>query len=113
MSAPEYNEAAVLSDYLWRNYSHHATRFEYMALKAIPGELGVESLLSISEGNSAEVVDAVQNRNPEIRAVIMNRIVREHSTDIHVQRCTSCNRIVQSPKSQQCLWCGYDWHPTA
>ena len=25
-------------------------------------------------------------------------------------RCPDCNRIAETPKAKQCLWCGSDWH---
>jgi hypothetical protein len=32
------------------------------------------------------------------------------SNELRPNRCPSCRRIVRTPKAQQCLWCGHDWH---
>jgi len=32
------------------------------------------------------------------------------SARVVVNRCPRCSRVVRTPRAQQCLWCGHDWH---
>lgn len=107
----EYNEAEVLSDYIWNNYYQFVTRFEGLAVKVVfGGEHKTESFLELARDNAPEVIEAVANNDPKIKMVITARIFREHLGLIHINRCPACDRIVRTPKARQCLWCSADWH---
>jgi hypothetical protein len=46
----------------------------------------------------------------EYKTKAFKYIFDKNSENIFIHRCGRCNRILVSPKSQQCLWCGFDWH---
>jgi hypothetical protein len=37
------------------------------------------------------------------------RILAEH-TELRINRCPRCERVLRAPAAMQCFWCGYDWH---
>ena len=39
-----------------------------------------------------------------------DRLLRDFSDQIVVNRCERCNRIVASPVACTCLWCGNHWY---
>jgi hypothetical protein len=49
----------------------------------------------------------------EFRANILKKVLEAHGASIVICRCCRCNRILKSRNAQQCLWCGYDWHPAS
>lgn len=42
-----------------------------------------------------------------IKNNIVNRILTEHREKIIINRCPECDRILETPRSRQCLWCGH------
>lgn len=54
--------------------------------------------------------ESLKYSESDFRRIVRDRLFNEHSSEIHVSRCSNCQRIVKTPKSKQCLWCGYDWH---
>lgn len=120
MHQPEYNERQDLVNYLLRNYSSHLTRFEALAIKAVDLERegstdawDQSSLMTLAEDSDPKVLEAVKTRDPHIREVLADRLLRDHADQIVVNRCPRCTKIVVSPGARQCLWCGHDWHGDA
>ncbi len=45
----------------------------------------------------------------ELTAKLVRDIYEANREKIVVRRCAGCNRILASPRSHQCLWCGSQW----
>ncbi|MHC5541289.1 DUF6794 domain-containing protein [Singulisphaera rosea] len=41
---------------------------------------------------------------------LVERMLREHSAEIIINRCPSCKQVCRTPKARQCWECGHDWH---
>lgn len=106
-----YDDEAALATYIWDHYSSFFTRIE-LTTAARSGIHTKGSILTREPVDEAEVRDLLA-RGPEIfRRRAASRVLLEHRDDVFINRCGRCGRIVRTPKAQQCLWCGYDWHPS-
>ncbi len=114
MEPQAYIEEEVLDHYLWHNYHHLTTRFENFALMAFERGLeGKSALQAIDQNDDPSVISAFERRDPNLRALIIQRITRDPANMVIITRCPSCARIVATPRAQQCQWCFHDWHPSA
>jgi hypothetical protein len=56
-------------------------------------------------------IDAILERGyEEFSRKVTERVMREHGSQVVLNRCPKCGRVVQTPKAKQCLWCHHDWH---
>ena len=123
-----YVEAGVLVGYLWRNYGHLFSDDEHRAVRAMMGEAKISHYCKAGRA-PAEYADLIREmmgsiEAPETKALLADgvdefyrrgceRVLRDHSASIIINRCPRCACIVVSPKSRQCLWCHHDWHDLA
>ena len=116
MADRPYDENDERKRYVWRHFPDAIRPHQ-----CIPHPDAVEAALplehreifrgywnAIGTSESPELESLVTRIQAEIETVNFNAAVGDQTFDIH--RCGKCSRILQSPKSQQCLWCGYDWH---
>jgi hypothetical protein len=115
-----YSEDDELTNYVWNHYSCFLTPVELKASWAVlaeqaakTGNLVVSEFLRRRHQLAADpaVVEAIADGIELFRHRTAHRILRDHFGEIYVNRCAKCNRVVRTPKAQQCLWCGHDWHP--
>lgn len=119
IDAPTYDDDRELTDYIWRNYTHLLTNHEALTNKAVIGA-------AKADGASPEIKRHLQRfwgsvDDPAIapalvdgvdafRDWVRDRVLHECHADVFVNRCPVCSRVVRTPRAQQCLWCGHDWH---
>jgi len=41
---------------------------------------------------------------------VRDRILREHPSEVHINRCPRCSALTRTPQAQWCPACGHDWH---
>ncbi|MEW4452071.1 hypothetical protein AB1L30_05235 [Bremerella sp. JC817] len=118
-STASYDDDAELSSYIWRHYTSLLTEIERKANKAILAEQKAEAAdpsmanhLRARWGirNDPQVIAALRDGPDTFRRRVSERIMREVPQQVFINRCPACQRIVQTPKAQQCLWCGCNWH---
>ena len=114
-----YDDDAELTKYIWNNYRDLLTDLERLADRAVMAEQKAsdsdERMAKIlREGwgsrDDPRVVEALKDGPEVFRGRVRKRVLAEHADQVIVNRCPSCQRIVATPKSRQCLWCGEDWH---
>jgi len=124
MPSIEYNDAEVLKSYIDRHADYYMSEFERRCV-----ELGIrrekaEAAEAFGEPRAAvrnrevwtkyasrDVVLALAEGVGEYKRRIKERLMRQCAKgELSVNRCPKCHRIVRTPKAQQCLWCGHDWH---
>lgn len=112
----EYDEDYVLARYVLQFYLHLMTPTEQKALRAVfliakaAAGHDTKDLWRRQIGNDFAVLDLLADGVETFRRRTASRLLREHPNAIFVNRCARCNCVVATPKAQQCLWCGYDWH---
>jgi hypothetical protein len=60
--------------------------------------------------NSPEVVAALREGAEAFRLGVRERLVRECSDQMFINRCPACSRVLRTPRARQCLWCSHSWH---
>jgi len=118
--AMDYDDEAVLTHYVWEHYQGLMTEFERRVGIAIIGRAKATSSSSppmarmLNErwggANDPEVEAALAEGPEAFRRRICRRLLGERGSEVLVNRCPSCGRVVRTPQARQCFWCGHDWH---
>ncbi len=115
----EYNEDAELDRYVLAYYPNLMTRLESLGQKAAFSE---EKADGASESmarklrekwghqNDPEVVAALSQGTDTFRRRVRERILRENSDEVFLNKCAKCEKLVKTPRAKLCLWCGHSWH---
>jgi uncharacterized C2H2 Zn-finger protein len=114
-----YDDEDELTTYVWNHYWRFFTPVEAKAGWAVHAEAKARvGSPRIAEAiwkrhNLAEdpaVMEALTDGVEAFRRRTAKRVLSDHDSEVFVNRCPKCNRVVRTPKAQQCLWCGHDWH---
>lgn len=107
-----------LTAYVIKHYSRFMTRREAMAYNALlldlkEGEPAKALLKRVRRdwgGEDALVRAMLDQGSDNFMKAVRDRIMREHSGEIVINRCPKCQTLTRTPKARQCLACGEDWH---
>jgi hypothetical protein len=114
-----YDDEHQLTTYVWNHYARLFTPVEAKAAwavhadaKARVGSTGVAEFIwkRHNLADDPAVMKALADGVEAFRRRTARRVLRDHASDVFVNRCPKCSRVVGTPKAQQCLWCGHDWH---
>jgi hypothetical protein len=115
-----YDELGMVAHTVLRYHPHLLTEFERKAIVAFDGRwrvaLARDPEVMHHQLRLAGVFDtpglgAVMSRGYEAFCRdIAARVLFEHASDLVLNRCPRCDRIVRTPTARQCLWCFHDWH---
>ena len=118
MKAEGYDEAKALDEYVMHNFSTLMTDLERRAYtlaqqreKAKHSSVAAERLPKWTAAAGADA-EAMSQGEVQVAAARIRQRIQNDSRDgqIVINRCPNCSRIVKTPRSRQCLWCGHDWH---
>lgn len=120
MDKCEYNDGDTLTQYVWNNYQHLFSRLERLGVKAVLAEdkANIASSPKMAEmlrnkwgaENDPGVVAALSDGVDIFRERVRDRVLREHTDHVFINRCSNCKRVVRTPRAKQCLWCSHSWH---
>ena len=117
----QYHDRRELAEYLWHNYPDFFSGIERLAAGTLLAEQKMTSPMMsesmkqvmqsrwVSRGES-EIDRLLADGECEFKIRSAERVMRAHPSELFVNRCRSCGRIVATPRAKQCLWCGNDWH---
>lgn len=116
----EYDDEAELHRYIFNNYPHRLSERECALRHAALLELKARHSSSDSRAASYRGMDGYF-LDAEVAAIAesglgaydwqcCDRILRDDASDIYINRCEACQRIVVSPVACTCLWCGCQWY---
>jgi hypothetical protein len=115
-----YDDEDELTTYVWNHCARFFTRLEAKAAWAVYAEAQVRlGNAHVAEfiwkrhqlADDPAVMDALADGVEAFRRRTAMRVLSHHAHEVFVNRCPKCDRVVRTPKAQQCLWCGHDWHP--
>ena len=116
----EYDEDRELTRYVWDNYQQLMTEFEWRVGRAIVGRAKATAVKSPEmagafhrewgEVGVPEVETALADGPEVFRQRVRDRLLSERRSEVFVNRCPKCARVVRTPQARQCFWCGFDWH---
>lgn len=118
MAHQEYDESKALEEYKTRNFwmlmtdlERDSYRLALQREKASHSEFCAERLPRWIATAGAEATERSQVGFRALSDQIHQRIQRDiWAGRLAINRCPQCSRIVKTPLTRQCLWCGYDWH---
>ncbi len=116
----DYDEDYELRRYVWHNFNHALTEREHALHAAATLELKARH-------SSSDTVAARYRQMPDyfidadVAAIAeiglgafeqqcCDRLLREHGSEIRINRCERCHHILASPVACACVWCGYHWY---
>ena len=108
-----YNDDRELTSYVWRNYRNLITPLESLADKTIQSEIKAQhaspkmaSMLRHRWGcqNDPAVVAVLEDGPEAFRDRVRDRLLRDCTDQIILNRCPQCSRLVATPQAKQCLW---------
>ena len=122
MNPDNYDDEVAVAAYAMKNYPDLMTALDrrvcdYIApILSTSNDFKLRRLYACLEDrdghiNDAEVIAAFAVPIEERRMNAGRRLIESCRSDLAVARCIDCNRVLRTPRAQQCLWCGADWHP--
>jgi hypothetical protein len=116
----KYDEGHQLCEYIWRYYDHLLTGQERALCHAVSLELRARHARSYEEAEQIrklttyffdeDVAEIAEHGLDTFRLKCCDRLLEEYGGEIYINRCERCRRIVVSPISCACLWCGHHWY---
>jgi hypothetical protein len=116
----DYDDEALLTSYMWNHYQHLMTDFERRVGLAIIGrrKAAAASSLAMSQmlnqrwgaADDPQIEAALAEGQDLFRNRVCHRLLAEVASEVFINRCPSCRRVVRTPGARQCFWCGHDWH---
>ncbi|HRX87396.1 MAG TPA: hypothetical protein P5572_20410 [Phycisphaerae bacterium] len=114
----DYDEGAVLTELVVGHYWRFLTEFE----KRVVSAWRIRRKWTGVDERRIHLYDLRHNLHsqPDVQSALTDpeafltcvrkRILRDHTNEVHINRCPECQRVLRTPQAQQCPWCGYDWH---
>ena len=112
----QYDEESELTRYVWDHYLPLVTDFERRVGTAIiwrqkaVASGSPQMARTFGKTDDPEIGFALSEGAEAFRRRVRGRLLVEHAGEVFVNRCPNCERVVRTPRAQQCLWCGHDWH---
>jgi hypothetical protein len=119
MAAPDrYDDDEILTRYVLAHFGYLLParqvvllKYAYQRLKRWDDESlqkpPVRRWLGLDDPDASKVFE---NGPLAFMRTLRDQLLSERKDKIRINRCPKCSRIVRTPKAQQCLWCGFDWH---
>lgn len=114
-----HDEEAELTHYVLRHHGDMLTGFEHAVLRAawareeFQEETGtaVAAHLMARYGRSGDrrIDEALAGGVDTFRRSTSRRILAENP-GLRIHRCPRCDRVLRTPRAEQCFQCGHDWH---
>lgn len=117
-----YDEQREIAAYVWQFYGDLFTPAEKRAYRPYIWErMKIEKKRDVVDfewrvnriAEDTEVMVLLADGIEAFHRRAADRVLREHGDKVFLNRCPRCNHLVGTPKAQQCLWCGHDWHRAA
>lgn len=118
----EYNEENALTGYIWGHYQRLMTEFEREVGQAIIGRQKATNTDSermaaklnqhMGRIDREDINQALAEGTDTFRKRVRDRILLTYPTEVLINRCPKCQRIVRTPVARLCTWCGHTWFET-
>ena len=107
-----------LTRYVLHNFGNLMTEQEFALYRWLQVEANMESWSPQNKRVAEEhwkpaddqLTKALKEDPVAFLQEIRDRIIKDHDSDIIINRCPRCNGLVATPKAKQCKHCGHDWH---
>jgi hypothetical protein len=65
---------------------------------------------SRSMSTNSEVLGLIEDGWEAFLERTATRILRDHASEIYMNRCPKCGEVTVTPNARQCRYCRHDWH---
>ena len=89
---------------------YHRLQFETKMGNSSPQHKRVRVSEERYKPAAGQLAQALKEDPVSVLQEIRDRIIRDHGSDLIVNRCPRCKGIVATPRAKQCKHCGHDWH---
>ena len=117
LTMTDYDEVSLLVEYVYAAYHHQLctereSQIEELFAASAKHEYAQASTYErFGIDPNDPIVQATLKEGHEVfRRRVAERILNEPPDQVFINRCPTCSKITRTPKAQQCLWCGHDWH---
>ena len=109
----------ALTRYVFANYSHLMTLREGLAYRSVVGTLKAQHYkLAAAQielqtewiSRDPEVLRLLEHGTEQFYVGVVQRILREQSSEVVLNHCLHCQRLVRTPEAKQCQHCFFSWH---
>lgn len=113
------HEIDGLTHYVFHNYAGLMTLAEKMAYKSLMADRKAEHTLSETMkrhlrlrfgSTEPEVVSLLEKGAREFFVATRDRILRDHASQVFLNRCPKCQALTRTPKACLCPSCGHTWY---
>lgn len=111
-----YDEETELTRYVYEQFRHlrneqEVSLAEVFAVQCKNPHIQSKTFERLGISPDDPIVrSTVRDGIDRFREKVRKRILKEHASELLLNRCSACSKIVATPKARQCLWCGFDWH---
>ena len=110
-----------LSRYVLTYYGQFMTPHEWEAKRSIyfqqaqqgATSQGMRAMLGKKVSQDPEVLALLADGDESFYVRVRDRILREHSSEVFLNRCPKCGALARTPRAKQCRACFYSWHEKA
>lgn len=108
-----------LTRYVFVNFSKLKTLHENLAARSISAEMkaqhsqssGMQQMLRTKwVSQDPKVLRLLENGAEQFYLDVVQRILREHPSEVFLNHCPRCQGLARTPQSRQCRHCFYSWH---
>ena len=119
-SKVDYDERRMIEYTIMHYHDHLLTEFERLVCNAFLLRWKAQAYRNPDlearerkhmEGLEDPRIDSVLERGYETFCLeVTDRVLGESQSQVTLNRCPECGRIVRTPRARQCMWCYHDWH---
>jgi hypothetical protein len=116
----EYDDEKAQLYYAWEYGRELLTSFELEARRAFEWQTmyeaaekgdGLSTMLRMKARlDDPELADVWRKGKDAFKKRVARSILSGERGPFYVNRCSRCERIVRTPRAQQCPWCYHRWH---
>jgi hypothetical protein len=107
-----------LIDYIISHYTHlfskkvkFAYKHHHVQLKHQEADPMIRNAILRHWGtNDKESLMLLDNGYDNFKRIVAERIMKEQSNEIIINKCPNCGELARTPFAKQCRHCGFDWH---
>lgn len=108
-----------LTRYVFINFGYLKTLHEELAYRTIVGREKAKHYKSAAAqqelrtewiSNDPEVLRLLENGTEQFYLDVVQRILQRHPSEVVLNHCPRCQRLVRTPQSKQRQHCFFSWH---
>ena len=104
-------------EYIWENYSYYidleSDYLKILRAKLVPlneNDPFKEKVAKYKEKSSEILQEKITELSVTKRKELADTVLNKYKDKIYLNRCSKCNMLTKTEKSERCLHCGHTWY---